>query len=178
MLAGPSSLTSSTSFTSSTSLASSTSLTSSTTQIYETITISMDVFVVNLTAIALGGTPFLPGAPAVTVNGEAISADASGDLFAGGTEILSGPSDLAKPSPFSNTASSSSSSTVSTTITSDPSSIQETITIGTEIFAINPTDIILDGTRVVPGAPAVTVDGEVISAGAQPPAPTVSHWDS
>lgn len=44
--------------------------------------------------------------------------------------------------------------------------MQETITIGTEIFAVNPTDIILDGTRVVPGAPAVTVDGEVISADA------------
>ena len=40
----------------------------------------MDVFVLNLTAIALRVTPFLPGAPAVTVNGEAISADASGDF--------------------------------------------------------------------------------------------------
>ena len=40
----------------------------------------------------------------------------------------------------------------------------ETITISTELFVVNPTDIVLDSTTIFPDSAAVTILGEIVSA--------------
>ena len=70
----------------------------------ETITISTELFTINPTNIVLDSTTIFPGSAAVTILGEVISADSSGDLFVDSTEILSGVPNTAVSNP---TASSS-----------------------------------------------------------------------
>ena len=42
--------------------------------------------------------------------------------------------------------------------------VSDTITIGSGIFTINPTNIVIDGTTIAPGAAAVTIDGKPVGA--------------
>ena len=99
-------------------------------QVSATITISTDTLVVNPRNIVIDGNTVAPGIPPLTVDGALSSADPLGDLFADGT----------------------------TTLTATPTAqVSETITISTDTFVINPTNIVLDGTTVVPDAPVVTL---------------------
>ena len=68
----------------------------------DTITISSHLFIVNPTNVVLNSTTIAPGSAAVTIDGEAVSADVNNDLFIGNSEIINAES---VSSPPINTAS-------------------------------------------------------------------------
>ena len=105
----------------------------------ETITISTEQFVVSPTDIVLHSTKIFPGSSAVLIDGEYVSTDTANDLFVDGAEIL----------------------------TSTPAAqVSATITISTDTFVVNPTNIVIDGNTVAPGILPLAVDGAIISADA------------
>ena len=105
----------------------------------ETITISTEQFVVSPTDVVLHSTKIFPGSSAVLIDGEYVSTDTANDLFVDGTEMLTGTPAV---------------------------QVSATITISTDTFVVNPTDIVIDGNTVAPGIPPLTVDGAIISADA------------
>ncbi|KAK3169934.1 hypothetical protein OEA41_009318 [Lepraria neglecta] len=127
-----------------------------------TITVSTDQFPVNPTDIVLHGTTINPGPSAMLIDnqgsnflqrylnytqfgglnnplyalqtflGQSVSAESANDLFVDRTQILTGP-------PVA------------------------TITVSTDTYVVNPTNIVIDGLPVLPGGPRVTLHGTVFS---------------
>lgn len=87
----------------------------------------------------VGGTTVYPGGPGVTINGKVTS------LLPPGAGLLEGSSRLALPAPVASQDSGT------------------PVTVGGQVFTLNPSGFLVDGTSISAGGAGVTVAGTVVS---------------
>lgn len=90
------------------------------------------------TGFAIATTSIFPGGPAITVSGTVLSLDSSSHLRIGSSTMTLGAASSPTPSIF---------------------------TIGTQTLTVNPTGLPIASTSLMPGGPAVTIAGTLLSLG-------------
>ena len=106
--------------------------------------------------IVVGSQTLQPGGPAITVSGTSYSLGTTEFIAGSLTETFSA---AAKPSHFRPFVVMSGLSQI------DASSIHDIIAVGDETIKLNPSNIVIHGTTLTPGASGITIDGTVISLG-------------
>ena len=108
-------------------------------------------FSANPTGFMIGSATIVPGGPATTIDGTAISLDASSHLYMGSSvaTLPSQPTSILTGSTMGTLAS--------------PSQTASIFTIGTQTFTASPNGFQIAGTTLTPGGPAATVSGTIVS---------------
>ena len=106
--------------------------------------------------IVVGSQTLQPGGPAITVSGTSYSLGTTEFIAGSLTETFPA---AAKPSHFRPFVVMSGLSQI------DASSIHDIIAVGEETIKLNPSNIVIHGTTLTPGASGITIDGTVISLG-------------
>ena len=106
--------------------------------------------------IVVGSQTLQPGGPAITVSGTSYSLGTTEFIAGSLTETFPA---AAKPSHFRPSVVMSGLSQIGA------SSIHNIIAAGDETFELNPSNIVVHGTTLTPGASGITIDGTVISLG-------------